>query len=99
VEVKETSKLDTEVAGQEVASQGKGARRQYTNRGGKSGHVSPAIVEKYLGGIHYPADRHKLITNAESKGAPNDVLSLLHKLPEKTYKSPIDITKEIGKIE
>jgi hypothetical protein len=48
--------------------------------------------------MHYPADKRKLINNAQNKEAPNDVMDLLNKLPEKTYSSPIDITKEIGKI-
>ena len=61
--------------------------------------MSPAIVEKYLAGMHYPAERNKLIKNAQNKDAPNNVMDLLNKLPEKTYTSPIDITKEIGKIE
>ncbi len=79
--------------------QGRGSRRQYTNRNGKSGHVSPAIVEKYLAGMHYPAEKKKLVDNAQNRKAPNDVMDLINKLPEKTYNSPIDITKEIGKIE
>jgi hypothetical protein len=56
-------------------------------------------VEKYLAGMHYPAERQKLIDNAENKDAPDDVIGLLNKLPNKTYTSPIDITKEIGKLE
>jgi hypothetical protein len=79
--------------------QGKGSRRQYTNKNGKAGHVSPAIVEKYLAGMHYPAQKNNLIDNAQSNEAPSDVMDLINKLPNKTYKSPIDITKEIGKIE
>ena len=73
--------------------------RQYTSKSNKSGHVSPAIVEKYLGGMHYPAERKKLIYNAQNKDAPDNVMDLLNKLPDKTYTSPIDIAKEIGKIE
>jgi hypothetical protein len=79
--------------------QGRGSRRQYTSRSGGVGHVSPAIVEKYLKGMHYPAEKGKLVDNAKSKDAPNDVMDLINKLPDKTYNSPIDITKEIGKIE
>ena len=79
--------------------QGRGTRRQYTNRSGRSGHVSPAIVEKYLAGMHYPAEKKNLVNNAETKNAPDDVMDLINKLPDKTYNSPIDITKEIGKIE
>ena len=61
--------------------------------------MSPAIVEKYLAGMHYPAEKKNLVNNAKNKDAPNDVMDLINKLPEKTYNSPIDITKEIGKIE
>lgn len=61
--------------------------------------MSPAIVEKYLGGVHYPSEKKNLVNNAQNKDAPDDVMDLLNKLPDKTYNSPIDITKEIGKIE
>ncbi len=56
-------------------------------------------MERYLGGMHYPAEKQNLIDNAKGKDAPSDVMDLINKLPEKTYNSPIDITKEIGKIE
>lgn len=97
--MKDTSKQDFQVTKRRGIGQDRGTRRQYTNKSGKSGHVSPAIVEKYLAGMHYPAERDKLISNAQNKDAPEDVMDLLNKLPEKTYVSPIDITKEIGKIE
>ena len=84
--------------GEKVSVKVGGTRRQYTNKNGKSGHVSPAIVEKYLAGRHYPSGRKDLLENAKSKEAPEEVLNLLNKLPDKTYNSPIDITKEIGKI-
>jgi hypothetical protein len=56
-------------------------------------------VEKYLAGMHYPSEKKNLVDKAQDKNAPDDVMDLLNKLPDKTYKSPIDITKEIGKIE
>jgi hypothetical protein len=49
--------------------------------------------------MHYPAEKQKLVNNAQNKEAPEDVMNLINKLPDKTYTSPIDITKEIGKIE
>ena len=49
--------------------------------------------------MHYPAEKQNLVNNAKSKDAPDDVMNLINKLPDKTYRSPIDITKEIGKIE
>jgi hypothetical protein len=75
------------------------SKRISAGKSGRPGHVSPAVVEKYLGGMHYPAEKKALVNNAKNKSAPKDVLELINKLPEKTYTSPIDITKEIGKIE
>jgi hypothetical protein len=49
--------------------------------------------------MHYPAEKKNLVSNAGNKDAPEDVMTLLNRLPDKTYNSPIDITKEIGKIE
>jgi hypothetical protein len=49
--------------------------------------------------MHYPAEKRALISSAQNKDAPSDVMNLIDKLPDKTYNSPIDITKEIGKIE
>jgi hypothetical protein len=97
LEVESTS--ETTTTRRRGIGQGRGERRQYTNRSGKAGHVSPAIVEKYLAGMHYPAEKQTLLSNAKNKEAPEDVMSLINKLPDKTYNSPIDITKEIGKIE
>ena len=71
----------------------------HTGKGDKLVHISPAIVEKYPRGVHFPAERKKLINHAQSKAAPKNVITLLNKLPEKICTSPIDITKEIGKIE
>jgi hypothetical protein len=74
-------------------------RKAYTDKSGKSGRISPAIIEKYLSGIHYPAQKKDLLSNAEKNSAPENVRTFINKMPDKTYKSPIDITKEIGKIE
>jgi hypothetical protein len=74
-------------------------RKPYTDKSGKSGRISPAIVEKYLAGTHFPAEKENLAANAQKKGAPAKVTDLINRLPEKTYKSPIDIVKEMGKIQ
>ncbi len=97
LEVSETSRQQT--TRRRGIGQGRGSRRQYTDKSGKGGHVSPAIVEKYLAGMHYPAEKRDLSNNAKNNDAPADVMDLIGKLPDKTYNSPIDITKEIGKIE
>ena len=62
------------------------------------GHVNPAVVVKYLRGMHYPASKKNMMDSAQSKNAPNNVMDLIGLLPDKTYISPIDVTKEMGKI-
>jgi uncharacterized protein DUF2795 len=99
MEVKETSRQNALTNRHKGLDQSRGTRRQYSSRPGKTGRVSPALVVKYLAGIHFPAEKKNLIDKAADKGAPNDVMDVLNKLPGKSYKSPIDITKEIGKIE
>jgi hypothetical protein len=99
MEVKTTSRQNALTGKHNRIDQSRGTRRQYTSRPGKTGRVSPALVEKYLAGIHFPAEKKNLIDKATDKCAPDDVINMLNKLPGKTYKSPIDITKEIGKIE
>ncbi|MCL2685345.1 MAG: DUF2795 domain-containing protein [Candidatus Bathyarchaeota archaeon] len=79
--------------------QGQGSKKQQIDRSEKAGHVSPAILVKYLKGMNYPASKENMVDSAQSKTAPQDVMDLIAKLPNKTYKSPIDVTKEIGKIE
>lgn len=49
--------------------------------------------------MHFPSEKKNLVEIASDKDAPDDVMDMLNKLPNKTYRSPIDITKEIGKIE
>ena len=76
-----------------------GSKSQHTNRSGGTGHVSPAILVKYLKGMHYPASKKNMVDSAQSKTAPQNVMDLIAKLPDKTYNSPIDVTKEVGRIE
>jgi len=76
---KTTSKQETTDSRKDILHV-RGIRKQYTPSG-RAGHVSPAIVEKYLSGMHYPAEKQKLIDNAQNKGAPRDVIDLINKLP------------------
>jgi hypothetical protein len=78
-----------------------------TTEGGKKGaeadrgdpkKASPAAIENYIKGIKFPADKNKLIEQAERNKAPSDVINVLKKFEEKEYHSPIDISKEVGKV-
>jgi len=62
------------------------------------GRISAAQVQQYLQGVSYPAARQDMIDTARTNKAPDDVMSFMNKLPDKTYNSPVDIEKEFGKI-
>jgi hypothetical protein len=62
---------------------------------GSSDRASPAVVENYLKGIDFPADKKRLLQQARDNDAPDDVLRTIEKLPDKRYGSPIDISKEM----
>ena len=63
-------------------------------------NVSPAQVQKRLEGVDYPASKQDLINHAKKGGDGNkEITDLLNQLPDKDYHSPVDLNKEIGKIE
>jgi hypothetical protein len=52
----------------------------------------------FLMGINYPARKEQLIVHAKSKSAPENVLKLLNRLPERDYARSGDVTGEANKI-
>jgi hypothetical protein len=83
------------------------ARQQSSKQTGKQGKgrkprsknpIRPQIdVQKHLKGVDYPATRMDLIEHARDSGAPDDVISLLQGMPEKEYRTPIQVTEAISK--
>jgi hypothetical protein len=63
------------------------------------GNVSPAEIQDHLEGMDYPANKNDLKKHAKDHGADQEVVNFIDKLPEKDYNSPVDVTKEVGKIE
>ena len=60
--------------------------------------VSPAVVEKSIKGIKFPASKQDLLQQAESNNATEDVLNILENVPDKQFNSPVDISIAIGKM-
>jgi hypothetical protein len=46
-----------------------------------------AKVSKSLKGIHFPANREKVVQFAKKNSAPDEVMSVLENMPEKSYDS------------
>lgn len=61
--------------------------------------VNPIQVQKFLGGMDYPASKDEIVDHAKSKGADENVMDVLEQLPEDDYQTPADVSKAIGKIE
>lgn len=76
--------------------------RRGGQRGGQaalhSEKVSAAQIQMYLKGIHYPADKDKLIQTARSNNAPENVMNWFRKLPDRTYDRANHVEEEFGKL-
>lgn len=64
-----------------------------------SDQINPIQVQKFLGGVDYPADRDALCKSAEDHGAPDDVMDLLKQLPDRTYDSPTEVSHEVSGVD
>lgn len=61
--------------------------------------VNPIEVQGSLGGVNYPASKQDLINHAQKQGNKNDkVVEVLNQIPDKEYQSPVEVSKEVGKI-
>lgn len=65
----------------------------------RSTKASPVDVEKHLKGIHFPAGKRELISHARDRNAPENVLSVLQRMPEREYGSAADVAKGMGQID
>lgn len=72
-----------------------------TAMGGTGGphKASPAAVEHYIKGAHFPADRDDLIELASENNAPDDVMDVLNNFSDQEYNSVIDVAREVGRID
>ncbi|MDQ1593862.1 MAG: hypothetical protein QOH40_418 [Arthrobacter pascens] len=57
---------------------------------------NPIEVQKFLGGIGYPATRDALIAHAQESGADGNVLTALENIPDKEYESPTAVSSAIS---
>lgn len=59
---------------------------------------NPIQVQKYLGGLDYPAKKQDIVEKARQKGADNDIMQILQKIPDQEYSSPVALSREVSKI-
>lgn len=58
--------------------------------------VAPQEIQKYLGGVNYPATREELANRARENGAPEDVVKFIENLSAERYETPADVMKAYG---
>ena len=58
--------------------------------------VNPIQVQKFLGGIDYPARKDEIVKRAQKAGADQNVMNTLKSLPRDDFNSPNDISEAIG---
>jgi hypothetical protein len=58
--------------------------------------LTPFRIQKFLGGLRYPARKEQVLERARQRGADERVLGALHTLPDRAYESPISISRQIG---
>jgi hypothetical protein len=60
--------------------------------------ASPVAIQTYLRGVDYPAQKDVLLATAWAEGAGAAVLQTLAQLPDTQYRSPIEVSRAIGRL-
>lgn len=60
--------------------------------------VNPIQLQKFLGGVDYPIEKAELLAHAEERGADENVLETLRRLPMDRFNSPNDVSEAFGKL-
>ncbi len=64
-----------------------------------AGGVGTKQIQSFLEGATYPATKDELIQTAEQKGAGEDILEALGRVPGDRFDSPSELNEAIGKME
>lgn len=54
-------------------------------------------VSNFIKGISFPCSKQDLIDDAEENDAPDSILNMLEKLPERQYESVNDVIESVGR--
>jgi hypothetical protein len=57
---------------------------------------NPIQIQKFLGGIDYPASKETLVSRAKESGADSNVLDALQNIPDKEYDSPTAVSSAVS---
>ena len=57
---------------------------------------NPIQIQKFLGGMDYTVDKETILSTAKNKGADENVLQALERIPEQEYDAPTAISKALS---
>jgi Protein of unknown function (DUF2795) len=57
---------------------------------------NPIQIQKFLGGVDYPATKDALLKRAKDSGADNNVLDALQNIADKEYDSPTAVSSAVS---
>ena len=57
---------------------------------------NPVQIQKFLGGVDYPASKETLVSHAKDSGADSNVLDALQKIQDKEYDSPAAVSSAVS---
>lgn len=57
---------------------------------------NPIQIQKFLGGVDYPASRDALLAKAKDSGADDNILRALEGIPDKEYDSPTAVSSAVS---
>ena len=70
------------------------------NPGGSARTVpNPVQVQKFLGGLDYPAGKQDILDRARDNGADENVMDALARIPDREYDGPTAVSREVGQLE
>jgi len=61
-------------------------------------NIDPGVVNRVLGALPYPISKANLIQLARQYGANDQIVSVLERLPDKTFNSPQEIQETLGNL-
>lgn len=59
---------------------------------------SPSSIIDFVKGMDFPCTKEDLINHAEDNNAPDRVINILQKLPDREYQSMTDLTEAAVKV-
>jgi hypothetical protein len=59
--------------------------------------VTPFRIQKFLGGLRYPARKAQVLERARERGADEQVMAALNRLPDRAWDNPISLSRDVGR--